>query len=237
MALLLLGGIWALSREAASVSGPAAGKGQYVIVVDAGHGGVDSGMEGIGGIREKEINLAVARKLRDALEQKGCRVVMTREEDRELSEEEDGARHAQDLQNRCRIIEEAEPDLAVSIHQNSYPDPSVSGPQVFYYRTSEAGRMLAETLQETLNRELPVEKGREARGNDSYYLLRRTEGTVVIVECGFLTNEREAALLQEADYQQKTADAICSGILRYLSEKGADPGGENPLVERGQDLL
>lgn len=217
MTAVLLVCVWLLSREAAAVSNMAETK--TVIVVDAGHGGVDGGMAGTDGVDEKDINLSIAWKLRDALKDSGFEVIMTREGDEGLYEEGSSQKKVQDLQNRCKIIAEASPALTVSIHQNSYTDPSVCGPQVFYYSTSQEGKRLAEVLQEVLNQALSVDNGRKAKGNDSYYLLKRSEGVLNIVECGFLTNPKEAELLQEEAYQQKVADALCLGIRKYLSEE------------------
>lgn len=217
MTAVLLVCVWLLSREAAAVSNMAETK--TVIVVDAGHGGVDGGMAGTDGVDEKDINLSIAWKLRDALKDSGFEVIMTREGDEGLYEEGSSQKKVQDLQNRCKIIAEASPALTVSIHQNSYTDPSVCGPQVFYYSTSQEGKRLAGVLQEVLNQALSVDNGRKAKGNDSYYLLKRSEGVLNIVECGFLTNPKEAELLQEEAYQQKVADALCLGIRQYLSEK------------------
>lgn len=217
MTAVLLVCVWLLSREAAAVSNMAETK--TVIVVDAGHGGVDGGMAGTDGVDEKDINLSIAWKLRDALKDSGFEVIMTREGDEGLYEEGSSQKKVQDLQNRCKIIAEASPALTVSIHQNSYTDPSVCGPQVFYYSTSQEGKRLAGVLQEVLNQALSVDNGRKAKGNDSYYLLKRSEGVLNIVECGFLTNPKEAELLQEEAYQQKVADALCLGIRQYLSEE------------------
>lgn len=141
---------------------------------------------------------------------------MTREEDAGLYEESARNKKAQDLQNRIALIQEEEPLLSVSIHQNSYTDPEVRGPQVFYYQDSAEGEKLAQILQESLNTELEIEKPRTAKGNTTYYLLKRSPGVLNIVECGFLTNPEEAALLETEEYQQRVAQAVADGILEYL---------------------
>ena len=131
----------------------------------------------------------------------------------------------QDLKNRCALIEETEPILTVSIHQNSYQDESVCGPQVFYYTDSEGGKALAECIQETMNEQLEIQRPRKAKANDSYYLLKKSKGIINIVETGFLTNSREAELLQTEEYQRKCAQAISDGILKFLKTvemKGTD---------------
>lgn len=107
--------------------------------------------------------------------------------------------------------------LSVSIHQNSYQDEGVHGPQVFYYESSVEGKKLAEAVQSSLNNQLEVDRPREVKGNTSYYLLKRSSGTLVIVECGFLTNPEEAQKLQTKEYQEKVAAAVSEGIRTYLN--------------------
>ena len=215
MACLLLVCFFFLSREAAEVSNEMNGK--KTILVDAGHGGADPGMIGVGGLNEKGINLSVALRLKKVLEEKNFTVVMTRQEDQGLYDETSRNMKTQDMQKRLSMIEEYHPDLSVSIHQNSYQDPAVYGPQVFYYEDSPEGEKLAGCIQEELNTQLEIKKPRVPKGNTSYYLLKRSPGVLNIVECGFLTNPSEAALLQTEEYQEKVARAIAEGICRYLS--------------------
>ena len=220
MACFLLICFYFLSRQAATVSvwmnsEEAEQKGN-VIVLDPGHGGSDPGMIGIDGLEEKGINLSVSLLLREKLEEKGYTVVLTRESDQGLYDDSAQNKKAQDMQRRIALIDETAPVLTVSIHQNSYHDPSVKGPQVFYYETSGEGKELAADLQESLNTTLEVERPREINGNTSYYLLKRSKGVLVIAECGFLTNPDEADLLQTEEYQEKVADALTDGIVTYL---------------------
>ena len=212
MAVLMLVCFYILSREAAETAGKLADvsgniKNSQVILIDAGHGGVDSGMVGVNDLKEKGINLEISMKLKAILEKKGFAVVMTREEDRGLYEENTKNMKAQDLQNRIAMIQKYSPVLSVSIHQNSYSDPQVKGPQVFYYEDSKKGK------------ELAVARPRAAKGNRTYYLLKRSSGVINIVECGFLTNPDEAALLQSEEYQEKVANAVADGIGTYLEEQ------------------
>lgn len=220
MACFLLICFYFLSRQAATVSvwmnsEEAEQKGN-VIVLDPGHGGSDPGMIGIDGLEEKGINLSVSLLLREKLEAKGYTVVLTRESDQGLYDDSAQNKKAQDMQRRIALIDETAPVLTVSIHQNSYHDPSVKGPQVFYYETSGEGKELAADLQESLNTTLEVERPREIKGNTIYYLLKRSKGVLVIAECGFLTNPDEADLLQTEEYQEKVADALTDGIVTYL---------------------
>lgn len=189
-----------------------------VVVIDAGHGGADPGKVGGYGTLEKDINLSIAEKLRTRLEQNGCRVVMTRESDDGLYSENARNRKREDMEARVRVISEANPVLVVSIHQNSFPDASCKGAQMFYYKDSEDSKKLAEILQKQFPEVLQDGNTRQAKANSDYYLLRKTSCPVVIAECGFLSNAAEEALLVSDVYQEKVAEALCLGILQYRSE-------------------
>nr|WP_298512075.1 N-acetylmuramoyl-L-alanine amidase [uncultured Marvinbryantia sp.] len=195
---------------------------KITVVVDAGHGGIDSGKVGVNGALEKEVNLSIAKKLAARLEENGITAVLTREEDSGLYDEGEANKKQQDMKRRCAAIDELEPFLAVSIHQNSYTESSVKGPQVFFYESSAQGKELAAALQEALNEMLEIERPREIKANDSYYLLRKTKSPTVIVECGFLSNPEEAEKLVTDAYQETVAEAVCSGILNYIGTHKED---------------
>ena len=222
MACLLLVCFYLLSRQAAVISVNQTERGTQkaaspLILVDAGHGGSDPGMIGVGGLEEKGINLSISLLLRDTLEKSGYSVIMTREEDKGLYDSSAANKKAQDMQRRIAMIREHMPVLSVSIHQNSYHDAGVHGPQVFYYESSVEGKKLAEAVQSSLNDLLEVDRPRKVKGNTSYYLLKRSSGTLVIVECGFLTNPEEAQKLQTKKYQEKVAATVSEGIHTYLN--------------------
>lgn len=189
------------------------------MVIDAGHGGSDPGKVGINNQLEKEINLKIAEILKDFLQAEGIEVVMTRESDAGLYDEGASNKKVQDMKRRLEIIEKADPVIVVSIHQNSYHEEYVKGAQVFYYTTSESSRQLAEVIQEQL-RSLDPDNRREAKGNDSYFLLKKTSKPIVIVECGFLSNREEAEKLSSALFQEKMAWNIHMGIMKYLNRNG-----------------
>lgn len=193
---------------------------QRCVVIDAGHGGADPGKVGINGELEKDINLEIARDLEGFLKAEGLRVVMTREDENGLYEEGASNKKVQDMKRRLEIIEEADPVLVVSIHQNSYHQEEVKGAQVFYYATSDKSKLLAETLQEQL-RQLEPENHRQAKGNDSYFLLKKTAKPIVIAECGFLSNREEAQKLSTKYYQEKVAFRIYMGIMQYMNSQNA----------------
>ena len=121
----------------------------------------------------------------------------------------------EDLKARTALVNKEKPDLVVSIHQNSYHEESVSGAQVFYYTDSEQSKRAAELIQEALQ-EMDPENTKQAKGNNTYYILKKTEVPVVITECGFLSNYEEADKLADGEYQQELAEAVVKGILRYL---------------------
>ncbi len=186
------------------------------VVIDAGHGGTDPGKVGINDQLEKDINLEIAIMLKDFLQAEGIQVIMTREGDKGLYDENASNKKVQDMKRRLEIIENANPVLVVSIHQNSYHEEYVKGAQVFYYAASEESKRLAGVLQEQL-RALDPENNRQAKGNDSYFLLKKTSRTIVIVECGFLSNREEAEKLSTHLYQEKVAWNIHMGIMKYLN--------------------
>lgn len=222
MTVLLLLGVFLMSRESAKMVNSTTKTPRWTVVVDAGHGGSDPGKVGVNGEKEKDINLQIAEKVKKKLGEQQVQVVMTREEDKDLAPEDSSNRKRDDMKMRCLLIQNAQPDCVVSIHQNSFSDASAKGAQVFYFEGSEEGKRLGETLQSFLVEYLDKENHRLAKGNTSYYLLKKTEVPLVIAECGFLSNGEEAALLVTEEYQEKVAEAICEGVLAYLAEKEAE---------------
>ena len=195
---------------------------KLVIVLDAGHGGIDPGKVGVNGQLEKDINLQIVLKLKDMLEadqELKATVVLTRSDDEGHYNETDSNKKRADMKKRIEIVEEVSPDMLVSIHQNSYLSSNVRGAQVFYYEKSENGKLLAGKIQGCLVRELAEEnKGRVEKANDNYFLITNVTCPAVIVECGFLSNEEEAKLLSDSTYQDKIAKTIVDGIREYLQE-------------------
>ena len=186
-----------------------------VIVLDAGHGGFDPGKVGINGALEKDLNLSIVKKLQTLLEEEGFTIYLTREDDSLLGPANSTSQKKDDMVARIETIKEIQPFFTISIHQNSFTNPSVSGPQVFYYRDSVESATMAQILQDVLNTQLSPQKKREPQSNTNYYLLTRTPTPTVIVECGFLSNPSEADLLTQDDYQSRIANAIFLGILSY----------------------
>ena len=189
----------------------------YTVIIDAGHGGFDSGKVGIDGTLEKEINLNIAKKLAILLKSADINVIMTRTEDIGLYEDSSENKKRQDMQRRSTFMNEANADCIISIHQNSYPEESIHGAQVFYYTNSKAGKTLATLLQSHLVNNVDPQNHRTEKPNDSYYLLKNVTAPIVIAECGFLSNWKESKKLVDDTYQHKLAWAIHMGVLQYLN--------------------
>lgn len=218
MAVFLLAAMVILSKRAAVYTLSVKDNDEKIVVIDVGHGGNDPGKVGIDQVLEKDLNLEIALKLEALLKQSDLRVVMTRTSDCGLYDEDASNKKAQDMKRRIEFMEEQNADLVVSIHQNSFQDSAVCGPQCFYYAHSKEGQFAASILQNTLNQGLAVESPRQEKANDSYYILKKSAMPTVIVECGFLSNPAEAQLLQDEQYQEKMAFQIYMGIQRYFND-------------------
>lgn len=190
---------------------------EFCVVIDAGHGGYDPGKIGINGALEKEINLQIAERVKTYLEASDIKVVMTREEDEGLYDAGADNKKVQDMKRRIELIDRTAPQVTVSIHQNSYTQEEIHGAQVFYYTTSDRGQKLAQDIQSSLVKRADPDNRRQVKANESYYLLKKTDATIVIVECGFLSNSAEAEKLCSDDYQDRIAWAIYMGIMKYLN--------------------
>lgn len=216
--LLLMTALLLNKKLAGMVSGVAKQEPkEKVVVIDAGHGAEDPGKVGVNGVLEKDINLEVAKLLRDYLTTEGIRVVMTREDDQGLYPSDAGNKKLEDMRKRVEKINDTKPDLVVSVHQNSYSDADIWGAQVFYYTHSKDGKDAAETIQEVM-KTLNEENKRQAKANDTYYMLKKTEVPTVIVECGFLSHPEEADLLATKEYQKKVAEVIGNGVIKWLAK-------------------
>ncbi|MGB3787759.1 MAG: DUF3747 domain-containing protein [Phormidesmis sp.] len=182
---------------------PRARQGQLTVVLDPGHGGNDPGAVGIGGLREKDINIAVARRIQASLQAKGINAVLTRSDDREI-----------DLQPRVDIAERADADIFVSIHANSISlsRPDVNGLETYYY---SSGFRLAQTIHNNVSQRTDlIDRGvRRAR----FYVLVNTSMPAVLVETGFVTGSEDAARFRDPQAVNTIADGITAGILQYLN--------------------
>lgn len=188
------------------------------IVIDPGHGGFDPGKKGLTGSHEKEINLQIALKLRDYLEKSGAVVIMTRTEDVDLDGMEGKSHKNKDMRQRKDIVNNSEADAVISIHQNAFTQPKVRGAQVFYHSASDKGKILADCVQNSIKKYADPNNTRKIKNTTDYYVLRATNKPAIIVECGFLTNPEEEALLNSPEYQDKMAWSIYLGTIEYFQK-------------------
>lgn len=191
------------------------------IVIDAGHGGEDGGAE-VDHVLEKDINLCISAYLADLLRLNGYTVTQVRHTDEAVYS--DGAdtlreKKTSDLKNRVALFNADENNLVVSIHQNKFDSSRYSGTQVFYSDNHPRSRALAESIRKAVVMLLQHENTRELKkaGKD-IYILDQTVVPAVIVECGFLSNDAERALLTDPAYQKKMAYAVAMGVLDYARE-------------------
>ncbi|WP_258358761.1 N-acetylmuramoyl-L-alanine amidase family protein [Moorella sulfitireducens] len=192
-----------------------------VVVVDPGHGGIDSGAIGPGGNLEDRVNLAISRHLAGFLSQGGARVFLTRQ-DENVPEGETG----DDLVERVRLAGKVGADLFISIHCNAF-DNRERGAQIFYDPQSREGKELAEAIQAEIRRRL-ANTDRVPLSIDAF-VLRTQKIPAVIVEVGFISNPQEEKLLADPHYQRQMAFAIYAGIVNYFLEgKGSPPGSRSP---------
>ena len=195
-----------------------------VFLVDPGHGGEDPGKVSASGVLEKDINLAVAKKLYSLLVQGGGLVHLTRAEDKALSDGENTVRERKraDLIHRVEIIENVRANLYIAIHCNAFPSSRWFGAQTFYAPDVPGSKELATCIQEELTA-FPGNTTRKPKADDSTLIFKRAQIPIVNVELGFLSNPKHETLLQEEEYQQKLAWSIYAGIVRYLMEYGDEP--------------
>ena len=220
--LVFIGGMLAVSAwrsNAADVSADMADGALtgLTVLVDPGHGGYDGGARCRDSrVWEKELNLAVALQVKEALTQRGAAVVMTRTTDTDLCTENRPAnltKKRQDMQKRIAVAQENQADMVLSIHMNEYRVRSESGPQVFYREGSDSGRLLAGCVQAAMIDQLQPKKQRVAMAGD--YFILQLDVPSVLVECGFISNPAEEKLLLTKDYQHRLAQSIATGVEEF----------------------
>lgn len=191
------------------------------VIVDAGHGGMDGGAVGVDGIVEKDINLAIAQKLREQLIINGYEVLMTRDTDTSIHDPDKTSVRQQkvsDIKNRMKLIEENPDAIFVSIHQNQFGVSKYYGAQMFFSPNNPESEILSQTLQDTFKELLQPENERvHKKADQNLYLLYHAQSPAVLIECGFLSNPEEARKLTTPEYQNEVAFAIASAINRYCS--------------------
>lgn len=185
-----------------------------IVLIDAGHGGIDGGAQSKNGTIEKDINLQISKRLKERLEKEGYKVYMTREEDKELS-----PKKVKDLEARCKMKIETKCDVFISIHQNKFNSEKCFGAQV-WYASNEKSMKLAKYVQNSLKEGVKDNNKRlEKAAKEQYKILRdKYDGACLIVECGFLSNNEEEQRLKSESHQNQIVDGITIGINKYFDE-------------------
>lgn len=212
---------WQIFRQAEAIGAMSWVVAGRTYVIDPGHGGEDPGKVGVGDIYEKDINLAVAKKLHAIILEGGGQVTLTRDQDIALSSGQDTVRERKraDLAKRVEIAETSKADVFISLHCNSFHGSRWSGAQTFYSPTVPGSKELAEYIQEELSAQLG-NTTRKAKADTTSLIMKNAKIPIVNVEMGFLSNPEEAKLLTDPAYQDKVAWAVYSGVVRFLMEYG-----------------
>ena len=198
--------------DANNLTYPLIGK---LIVIDPGHGGVDDGASHLN-VKEDNINMAISLKIKEDLEKNGAAVILTREDDYDLSKPNALYRKKSDFDNRIKLINNSGANMYLSIHLNHYTNSKYYGPQIFYTDNFEENKIIARNIQEELNKNLNTK--REIKKNSSTnYMYPKLNVKGVLIECGFLSNYQERLNLQNKDYQIKFAKIIVTSIINYYN--------------------
>ena len=193
------------------------------IIVDAGHGGIDPGsMTDDQSVKEKDVNLKITKKVKELLEASGAMVILTRNDDTSLYTEQAGKtirqKYNENLKNRKKIIQESSADMFISIHLNKFQESKYYGAQTFYPAGKEDDKQLATYIQGELKRVVDKTNNRKIKSPNDIYLIKDNEIPSTLIECGFLSNDKEAKLLNDEEYQDRIAWSIYVGIQKYFSE-------------------
>ncbi len=194
------------------------------VLIDPGHGGLDGGASSPGGLIEAPLNLDISLRLRDLFAFIGIQSVLTREDDRSLGYREELSireNKRADLNARLACSQSYPEQPFLSIHLNKYVQPEYKGAQVFYSPNHAESLTLASCLQEALRKGLDPSNDRRAKLTpESVYLMQHIAAPAVTIECGFLSNPEETAMLRTPEYRKKIAASICCGYTEYLKERG-----------------
>ena len=190
---------------------------KHHIVIDAGHGGIDGGATSCTGVLESNINLEIALRLEDMLHLMGYDTVMIRRTDESIYTQGNtiASQKVSDLKERVRIINETPGAILVSLHQNTFQDSKYRGAQVFY-GNEEQSRKLAQVMQENIITHLNRNSQRKSKAAKGVYLMEHITCPGILIECGFLTNPEEEALLRDQVYQRKLCAVVGGSLSAYL---------------------
>ena len=190
------------------------------IIIDAGHGGVDSGALGLYGLVEKDINLSISLKLADMLDAFGFKTTLVRGADESIHDPDANTirkKKNTDLVNRLKLMNKSPSSITVSIHQNIFEESRYSGAQMFYGVKNPESETLAQYLQENFRKYLQPENNRKIKSaGTNLYLMQNAVTPAVLCECGFLSNPNEAAKLSDSEYQDMVAYVIAISLIEFI---------------------
>lgn len=205
-----------LVPEQPPASQTAAVSGEYTLVIDPGHGGIDGGALAADGTKESDINLAIALKLRALAEFYGQENTMTRQDDSSMSASESYSEH-DDLVNRAGLVNSTANPVLISIHQNCYPTGQPSGPQVIY-ASGVASESFGKLTHENLISKLYPDNRRVAEpASGKLYVLNHVSCPAILVECGFMSNLSDMGKLSDGSYQTRLSAVLMASFLQYCS--------------------
>lgn len=190
----------------------------HSVIIDAGHGGVDGGAVSCTGVYESAINLEISLKINDLMHLLGVQTIMIRDTDRSVYTSGDtiAAKKISDIKERVRVVNTAPNALLVSIHQNNFQDSRYSGAQVFYNACAES-KELASIIQTAFRENLNSNNKRQIKRSSGVYLMEHINCPGILIECGFLSNSAEEAMLRNEVYQKKLSCIIAATVCQYLN--------------------
>ncbi|MBR0414373.1 MAG: N-acetylmuramoyl-L-alanine amidase [Clostridia bacterium] len=221
IAVLMLCGLYFLFSKPQHIKAQTTAKKTQTIVLDCGHGGPDGGAVGADGTLEKDINLSLGFALREILLQNGYTVVMTRETDDFICDDHSASLREQnvsDLHNRLKIAESYPDSVFISLHMNNFSQKQYWGSQLFYSPNHPNSRVLAEAIRSRLVQS--VQKGNERalkQMDSSVYIIYRATHPALLLECGFMSNQKELNRFKDKKYRSNFAFAVFLGINDYLT--------------------
>jgi N-acetylmuramoyl-L-alanine amidase len=191
---------------------------RHTLIIDPGHGGEDGGATSCRGVLESAINLEIALRLNDLMHLFGFNTIMIRDTDRSvyIKGETIAQKKVSDLRERVRIINNTENAILVSIHQNTFSDGKYWGAQVFYAET-EGSKQLAQQMQKQFQVCIDSNNNRKSKKSTGVYLMENIRCPGILLECGFLSNPKEEAMLRDADYQKALCATITIVFANYLA--------------------
>lgn len=194
-------------------------KNDVTVVIDAGHGGEDGGASDKLGNLEKDLNLAMAKKLEELFASAGIKTLMTRSEDKLLYDpntDYHGRKKILDMRERVKIVNECDNPILISIHMNAFPEDEYRGLQVYYSVNDPTSEKIAEGVQTTVHSLIQKENKRKIKQGKDIFLLDRINVPAILVECGFLSNPDEAALLNDEEYQDMLVFCIFHAVISEI---------------------